>query len=60
CRNPLNEEDLRYGDEARCLAHSDPDRVAERRKQQVTEQQKQQQQKRDNILSRVNKLRGLR
>ncbi|EJZ4741944.1 replication endonuclease [Salmonella enterica] len=60
CRNPLNEEDLRYGDEARCLAHSDPDRVAERRKQQVTEQQKQQQQKRDSILSRVNKLRGLK
>lgn len=60
CHNPLNEEDLHYGDEARCLAHSDPDQVAERRQQQATEQQKQQQQKRDNILSRVNKLRGLR
>ncbi|EAA8716345.1 replication endonuclease [Salmonella enterica] len=49
CHNPLNEEDLRYGDEARCLAHSDPERVAERREQQYS-----------SILSRVNKLRGQR
>ncbi|EGA4753030.1 hypothetical protein H5R83_005177, partial [Salmonella enterica] len=49
CHNPLNEEDLRYGDEARCLAHSDPERVAERREQQYS-----------SILSRVNKLRRQR
>ncbi|HAT1683826.1 TPA: replication endonuclease [Klebsiella oxytoca] len=57
CHNPLNEEDLRYGDETRCLAHSDPERVAERR-QHDGEQQKRQ--KRDDILARVDRLRRLR
>ncbi|ELH6533773.1 hypothetical protein Q9K24_005359 [Salmonella enterica] len=58
CRNLLNEEDLRYGDEARCLAHSDPERVAERRQQHADEQQKRQ--KRDDILARVDRLRGIK
>ncbi|HFW4795751.1 TPA: replication endonuclease [Salmonella enterica subsp. diarizonae serovar 60-67:z35:-] len=58
CHNPLNEEDLRYGDEARCLAHSDPERVAEQRQQYADEQQKRQ--KCDDILARVDRLRGLR
>lgn len=58
CHNPLNEEDLRYGDEARCLAHSDPERVSERRQQHADEQQKRQ--KRDDILARVDRLRGMR
>ncbi|EGC8526009.1 replication endonuclease [Salmonella enterica subsp. enterica serovar Louisiana] len=57
CHNPLNEEDLRYGDEARCLAHSDPERVAERRQQRAGEQQRRQ--KRDDILARVDRLRRL-
>ncbi|EBM1099302.1 replication endonuclease [Salmonella enterica] len=58
CRRPLNEEDLRYGDEARCLVHSNPERVAERRRADTTGGQKQQQ-KRDDILLRINRLRGL-
>ncbi|EIQ2979545.1 replication endonuclease [Salmonella enterica] len=58
CHNPLNEKDLRYGDKARCLAHSDPERVAERRQQHADEQQKRQ--KRDDILARVDRLRGMR
>lgn len=58
CHNPLTEEDLRYGDEARCLAHSDPERVAERRDQDPQEQQNRQ--KRADILARVNRLRGMK
>ncbi|EIO3283234.1 hypothetical protein LQI46_005175 [Salmonella enterica] len=58
CRNPLTEEDLRYGDEARCLAHSDPERVEERRQQHADNNRKDK--KRDDILARVDRLRGLR
>ncbi|HAG0017505.1 TPA: replication endonuclease [Salmonella enterica] len=58
CRNPLSEEDLLFGDEARCLVHSDPERVEERRQQHAEKQQNNA--KRDDILARVNRLRMMR